>query len=76
MAERIMKEQHLLFTMIPILLKSIKNKQFCERGEFLYNYNYLHAKKECNIMNDENGAKTPVYFKIFVGFSSIEVCNQ
>ena len=35
MTERIMKEKKLLFTMIPILLKTIKNKHFCGRGELL-----------------------------------------
>ena len=35
MTERIIKEKNVLFTMVPILLKSIKNKQFYERGEFI-----------------------------------------
>ena len=34
MTEQKIKEKNLLFTIIPILLKSIKNKQLCERGEF------------------------------------------
>ena len=48
MTERIMKEKKILFTMRPILMKSIKNKQFCERGEFYYYY-YLHANKELTV---------------------------
>ena len=48
MTERIMKEKKILFTMIPILSKSIKNKQFCERGEFYYYY-YLQANKELTV---------------------------
>ena len=48
MTERIMKEKKILFTMIPILMKSIKNKQFCERGEFYYHY-YLQANKELTL---------------------------
>ena len=62
MTERILKEQNLLFAMIPILLKSSKNKQYAKEENFLYNYSYLQANKECNIMNYKNGAKTPVLF--------------
>ena len=46
MTERIMKEKNTLFTMMPVLLKSIKNKQFCKEENFLYNYYYLQANKE------------------------------
>ena len=57
MSERIMKEKKLLFTMIPILLKSIKNKHFCGRGELFIQFFII-----CQPTKNEQGRRLAVAF--------------